>query len=289
LKRQPVAAERPPLGVAQAGASDVGHVGPHSSQPLRQRLGEQVAGLLLTAIRLYEFLPDERLPSEAELCTQLGVNRMAIREGLRWLEDNQYIQMRRGRYGGAYVVATGLDVAVERIRGKAANLADLFEYRRAIEPVVAGLAAERIGERELARLERLHAQETQDPPIDRNRVRAIDVAFHKIIVVATRNEYLIAAVKDIRIWIAPGLDLLDASRARGKQSVDSHGRLIQCLRDHDATGATAAMRKHIGVTERAVLDVLVARGISDGIVRPSSAPAAGTSAKSRRAIGKTDA
>ena len=73
-------------------------------QPLRQRLGEQVASLLLTAIRLYEFLPDERLPPEAELCAQLGVNRMAVREGLRWLEDHQYIHVKRGRLGGAYVV-----------------------------------------------------------------------------------------------------------------------------------------------------------------------------------------
>jgi DNA-binding FadR family transcriptional regulator len=92
-----------------------------SVAPLRQRLGEQVASLLLTAIRLYEFLPEERLPPEAELAEQLGVNRMAVREGLRWLEERQYIRIRRGRYGGAYVVQPALDVAVERLRGMAVN------------------------------------------------------------------------------------------------------------------------------------------------------------------------
>ena len=39
---------------------------------------------------------------------------MAVREGLRWLEDHQYIRIQRGRYGGAYVVQPALDVAVER-------------------------------------------------------------------------------------------------------------------------------------------------------------------------------
>jgi len=254
-----------PRADARSAAVTVAHVGPRGTLPLRQRLGEQVAGLLLTAIRLYEFLPDERLPSEAELCTQLGVNRMAIREGLRWLEDQQYIQMRRGRYGGAYVIATGLDVAVERIRGKAANLAELLEYRRAVEPVASGLAATRIGERELGRLERLHAQETKQPPIDRSRMRAVDVAFHKIIVSATGNEYLIAAVKDIRIWIAPGLDLLDPSPERGRKSIECHGRLIQCMRDHDSDGAQAVMQEHIAVTEQAILDALVAQGLTEEV------------------------
>ena len=65
--------------------------------PKSVRLGEQVANLLLAAIRLHEYLPGQRLPSERELCIRLGVNRMAVREGLRWLEQEQYIEIRRGR------------------------------------------------------------------------------------------------------------------------------------------------------------------------------------------------
>ena len=73
-----------PASAAQPAEPDLtGAAGAARVQPLRQRLGEQVASLLLTAIRLYEFLPDERLPPENELCEQLGVNRMAVREGPR--------------------------------------------------------------------------------------------------------------------------------------------------------------------------------------------------------------
>jgi GntR family transcriptional regulator, transcriptional repressor for pyruvate dehydrogenase complex len=231
-------------------------------QPLRQRLGEQVASLLLTAIRLYEFLPDERLPPESELCEQLGVNRMAVREGLRWLEDHQYIRIQRGRYGGAYVVQPALDVAVERLRGMAVNFRQLFEYRAAIEPLAAELAAERIGPTELARLDRLHEMELQDPPIGRDRFRAVDVSLHQIVASACRNDYLIVAVKDIRVWIAPGLDLLDRSPERKQESLDSHERLIRCLRSRDRAGAGAAMRAHIASTERAVTAALSAQGFS---------------------------
>lgn len=231
-------------------------------QPLRQRLGEQVASLLLTAIRLYEFLPEERLPPEAELAEQLGVNRMAVREGLRWLEENQYIRIRRGRYGGAYVVQPALDVAVERLRGMSVNYRQLLEYRTAIEPLAAELAADRIGPAELARLERLHELELSKPPISRNRFRAVDVSFHRVLASSCRNDYLVVAVRDIRVWLAPALDLLDSSPVRRQESLDSHGRLIDCLRARDRAGAGEAMRAHLAVTARAVTAALAAQGVA---------------------------
>jgi GntR family transcriptional regulator, transcriptional repressor for pyruvate dehydrogenase complex len=229
------------------------------AQPTRQRLGEQVASLLLQAIRLHEYLPDERLPSEAELCEQLGVNRMAVREGLRWLEDHKYVRMQRGRYGGALVLDPGLDLAADRLRGRAEDLRQLFEFRAAVEPLVASLAAVRIEPVELAMLDRLHEEERHWPSVPRGRFRAIDVAIHKAIAAACRNQYLIDAVRDIRVWLAPGLDLLDPSVDRRNDSVECHGRLIACLRAGDGAGAEAAMRAHIGVTAHAVEAALESR------------------------------
>jgi GntR family transcriptional repressor for pyruvate dehydrogenase complex len=251
-----------------------------AAQPLRQRLGEQVAQLLLTAIRLHEFLPEERLPSEADLCAQLGVNRMAVREGLHWLEDHEYIRMQRGRYGGAFVLDPGLDLAVERVRGEIANLAQLFEYRAAVEPLAASLAASRIDESELLRLDRLHEEEMLKPPVSRGRFRAIDVTIHRIIAGACRNGYLTAAVKDIRVWLAPGLDLLGPSPYRRQESVDCHGELIGYLHAHDSAGAERAMRAHIEVTERAITSVMNAQRVR---------AASGRSPRSARSeFGRTD-
>ncbi len=186
---------------------------------------------------------------------------MAVREGLRWLEDHRYIRIQRGRYGGAYVVQPALDVAVERLRGMAVNFRQLFEYRAAIEPLAAQLAAERISPTELARLDRLHEQEMAQPPPDRSRFRAIDVCLHHIVATACRNDYLIVAVKDIRVWLAPALDLLDRSPRRREESVNGHGRLIECLRSGNPAGAAEVMRAHLAVTEQAVAAALAAQGL----------------------------
>ena len=239
-----------------------------TGQPLRYRLGEQVADLILTAIRLHEFMPGARLPSEMELCAQLGVNRMAVREGLRWLEDHKYIRMQRGRYGGAFVLDPELDVVMDRLSGRAADLRELFEYRTAVEPLVAALAAERINESELSRLNLLHKEELQEPSVIRGRFRAIDVAIHQIIAEASRNAYLVDAVQDIRVKLAPGLDLLEPSNDRRIQSIECHGKLIDCLSVQDAPGASAFMRAHIDATARAVVTALAARGIEEVQVGP---------------------
>jgi GntR family transcriptional repressor for pyruvate dehydrogenase complex len=239
-----------------------------AGQPLRYRLGEQVADLILTAIRLHEYMPGARLPSEMELCTQLGVNRMAVREGLRWLEDHKYVRMQRGRYGGAYVLDPELDVVMDRLSGRAADLRQLFEYRTAVEPLVAALAAERIDQSELSRLRLLHEEELQEPSVLRGRFRAIDVAIHQIIAEASRNAYLVDAVQDIRVKLAPGLDLLEPSNERRIQSIECHGELIDCLSARDAPGASAVMRTHIDATERAVVAALAAQGIEEAQVDP---------------------
>lgn len=232
-------------------------------QPLRYRLGEQVADLILTAIRLHEFMPGARLPTEMELCTQLGVNRMAVREGLRWLEDHKYIRMKMGRNGGAFVLDPELDVVMDRLSGRAADLRQLFEYRTAVEPLVAALAAERINQSELTRLDLLHAEELQEPSVVRDRFRAIDVAIHQIIAGASRNTYLVDAVQDIRVKLAPGLDLLKPTSHRRTQSIECHGQLIECLNAHDGPGASALMRVHIDATARAVVAALAAQGVEE--------------------------
>ena len=238
----------------------VQHLG-QSATPLRVRLGEQVAELLLAAIRLHEFLPGERLPSERELCARLGVNRTAVREGLRWLEQQRFIEIRRGKYGGAFVLHTPAEIALERIRGSIPELRQLLEFRALLEPMTAAIAAERIEPQELARLEDLHRREEQELGLTRAQVRAIDVEIHEIIAAASRNRYLFQAVWEIRLRLAPGLDLIGRTLTRRRESHSGHAQLLAALERHDATAAAAAMKSHLAATRSAIAAALAEKGI----------------------------
>ena len=228
-------------------------------RPRRVRLGDQVAGLLLAAIRLHEYLPGQRLPPERELCLRLGVNRTAVREGLRWLEIHQYIEIRRGKYGGAFVRQPGRDVALERVQSRAEPLRQLFEYRALIEPFACAAAAERITAAELERLRALAAADKDEPV--RARRRALDVEFHQLIADCTRNQHMSQAVREIRIELGPGLDLIQDSPPRSRESHQEHDRIIRALAAGAATAARQAMHRHVVATEREIRRALVELGV----------------------------
>ena len=235
----------------------------HNTGPSRLRLGEQVARLLLDAIRLREYVPGQRLPSERELCTRLAVNRTAVREGLRLLENQRFIEVRRGKYGGAFVLAATSDLALERVRGKIDELRQLFEYRELMEPLAAAMAAERIGEADLTRLTELHRRELYDLEFSDSgeQLRAIDEEIHELIAVATKNQHVLDAVHEARLRLALGLDLLGRFAARRHESTMGHAEIIEALVHHDSAEAAAAMERHAAATTRAVTEFLAERGI----------------------------
>jgi GntR family transcriptional regulator, transcriptional repressor for pyruvate dehydrogenase complex len=225
------------------------------------RLGEQVAMVLLGRIRLGEYLPGRRLPSERELGELLGVSRTAVREGLRWLEYQKYVEVRRGKHGGAVVLRTPLELAVERIKGHVADLVQLLEFRLLIEPMAAELAASRISADELERLRMLHQRHLKDPALTRAEARALDFQIHQLIADASGNEYVAGAVRDVRTRLALGLDLTEQTLTRSRKSRTGHAQVVDALARRDAAAARTAMEEHVAATGEAILTALAKHGL----------------------------
>jgi DNA-binding FadR family transcriptional regulator len=220
------------------------------------RLGEQVALFLLERIQLGEFLPGHRLPSERDLSEELGVSRTALREGLRWLEYQKYVEIRRGKHGGAFVQPTRPELALERIQGQVTDLVELLEYRLLVEPSAAQLAATHIGNRELDRLKALHHRQMTDPGLTRPEARAIDAEMHDIIANASGNRHLARAVRDIRTQLTIGLDLTEHTLTRARKSRTGHAQIITALERQDPSNARSAMKRHIAATGESILAAL---------------------------------
>jgi DNA-binding transcriptional MocR family regulator len=62
---------------------------------------------LAQAIRLGMVAVGERLPPERELAEQLRVSRVTLREAIGALREAGYLESRRGRSGGTFVVRAG--------------------------------------------------------------------------------------------------------------------------------------------------------------------------------------
>jgi GntR family transcriptional regulator len=84
----PLLADRPDL----AGGGDL---------PAHTRIGNWLEQLIASRA----LAPGDKLPSEVEIATALGVSRMTLRQALSAIEAKGLIDRRRGRFGGNFVAA----------------------------------------------------------------------------------------------------------------------------------------------------------------------------------------
>ncbi|MFG3025359.1 FadR/GntR family transcriptional regulator [Streptomyces sp. NPDC048254] len=92
----------------------------------------------------------DSLGSEVDLREQLGVSRAVLREAVRLVEHHQVARMRRGPNGGLIVCAPDAGPATRAmviyLEYVGTSVTDLLQARQLLEPIAAGLAADRITE-----------------------------------------------------------------------------------------------------------------------------------------------
>jgi len=126
------------------------------------KLADRATQQLQSLITRRTFQPGDRLPSERELGSRLGVSRTVIREALRTLSTKGLVEVRDG--AGAYVRAPSTDlvsellgICVSHMETGDVTSGHILEMRRILEIEMSGLAAERRGPDDLAELERFLA------------------------------------------------------------------------------------------------------------------------------------
>jgi DNA-binding FadR family transcriptional regulator len=223
---------------------------------------ELVVDQVRRAIQIGRFLTGEKLPSERELADQLGVSRTTVREAMRVLQGERLIEIRRGRFGGAIVTAPESTPAEGRqiVRRRLAELENVFDYRLAIEPAAAGLAAQRRTRGDLAGLEETLAAlralaagpdaEGLSPP---SRFFSTDADFHHRIALAARNPFLVQAVSDARA--AMFLPVGGVFSALHPDANRGHEEIYEAITSADAEAARQAMTEHIELTRQALREM----------------------------------
>jgi len=82
---------------------------------------EETVERLLHTIKLGVVAPGDRLPAERDLATRLRVSRETLRDAIGSLREAGYLESRRGRSGGTFVVTNSVPVArSKRLRPSAA-------------------------------------------------------------------------------------------------------------------------------------------------------------------------
>ncbi|WP_248960526.1 FadR/GntR family transcriptional regulator [Sphaerisporangium perillae] len=212
---------------------------------------EETVERLLQAIKLGVVAHGDKLPPERELAVQLGISRVTLREAIRALQQAGYLDVRRGRYGGAFVVYEpprprhgDLRRAVNQMG--ADDLDDALTFRMAIECGAAQvLAAIDLTEEQRALLRRRLADVNDAAPGD---YRRLDTAFHLSIAELTGSALLAAAAADARLRVT---DLLNAIPVLGPNidhAAAQHAAMVAAILAGDPEAARKAVVEHLDGT-----------------------------------------
>ena len=218
------------------------------------KTAEVIAARIRGQIARGELAAGDRLPPEDELMAALGVARPTLREGLRILESEGLVVVRRGRGGGPRVVAPTIE-GVARGFGMllqldGVTLVDLYEARALLEPELAASLAAAHTDDDLDAL-RVCVEETARAADadDRGRFGEAAARIHEVLVERAGNKTL-AHFADLlhglveRSYIGGATDE-HTDQALLRRAVRSYRRLLQLVEEGDAEGARAHWRRQM--------------------------------------------
>ena len=215
-----------------------------------ESLGDVVADIIKHQIfDEHRYKPGDRLPVEQELADEMQVSRTALREGIKTLEYQGVVEIRRGV--GTFVSTSfglGEDADVESSEEEQrAILREWYHARLGTDVQAARLAAESATDEELAEIVALQARIRKMAGLDADFFK-LDSEFHKAILHASHNRVLIALdASAITSWSYYLLaSQCQALRQRmSSNAVNNHDLVVTCLLERDAEGAALAMRHHL--------------------------------------------
>lgn len=211
---------------------------------------EETVERLAHAIKLGLVPPGERFPPERLLAPRLGISRVTLREALRALEQAGYIESRRGRNGGAYVThrngsSASARTARRAIREMGEGLFDRLQFRRALEPAAAQLAAERSGEVDTKHLTGL--TENAAAAVKAN-YRAQDLRLHLAIAELTGSPALVDAIAHVQTQLSDLLGAFPIVEASLKHSDQQHIAIVRAIQNGRPARARQLMEAHVDAT-----------------------------------------
>ncbi|HVX21010.1 MAG TPA: FadR/GntR family transcriptional regulator [Acidimicrobiales bacterium] len=214
-----------------------------------------VAKKIVEEISRRNYPPGTKLPTEREMLEQYGVGRGTLRESLRFLEMNGVVTMKPGP-GGGPIVGEPDSRDLAGTLGLFLQLHDtsfrsIVEVRLLLEPIIAGLAAEKAPQEMLDRIGE-SVQAMDDGLGDEERFLEANEEFHELVAWASGNAVFALLICSLH-WITDGSPLgVDYPEARRKAVLRAHREVYEALAARDSAKASVTMARHLDEFRRYV-------------------------------------
>lgn len=225
-------------------------IAPVKSTRIYEEIVRQIKGMIAEG----RLKSGDQLPPERDLAEKFLVSRTSVREALRALESVGLIEIRPGE--GTFVREVSVEALVEPLAlvllAQREMIGELFEARRLLEPVIAGLAARRATREEVQEMERILDEQAKEIAAG-NTGLAQDAAFHAAIATAAHNRAITRIVHAVMDLLAQSREEAISTPGRPTRSHEDHRRVLDAIRGGDAAAAEKAMQDHVVAVEALVL------------------------------------
>lgn len=196
--------------------------------PLSMELAEAIRALILAG----ELADDQKVPEKA-LCERFGVSRTPLREALKILSTEGFVQLVPNR--GARV--SGLTIE---------EVEEGFPVLAALESLSGELAASRITEAEIETIADMNTRmractEAGDLP----GYFALNQAIHHAILAAARNPTLSQHHQKLSMRMRRARYISNISAARWRRAMDEHDLILEGLRARDGESLSRILKRHL--------------------------------------------
>jgi DNA-binding GntR family transcriptional regulator len=207
------------------------------------RSADRIREELEQAIMAAEFAEGERL-DEVTLAARFAVSRTPVREALHALAASGLVETIPRR--GVFVRYPSF-----------IRLVEMFDVMAELEAMCARLAARRITEEELERLEAAAlACEKAMEKGDADGYYRENERFHHVLYHASGNSFLAEQASRLHKRLQPFRRLQLRVRGRLRQSMQEHRDVQKAVAAGDAEGAARALRRHISIQGENLKDLM---------------------------------
>jgi GntR family transcriptional repressor for pyruvate dehydrogenase complex len=212
----------------------------------KTRVYEEIVVKVKNMIEKGRLHSGDQLPSERELAEVFNVSRSSVREALRSLETQGYLESRQG--DGTYIARQPVETLVNPLAtvifSEKDGQMELFEMRKLIEPQLAFLAAERATPEEIVMLGK--AVQLQEDAYSRGESGTeVDKTFHYILAKAAKNKVILRIVDNIMDLLSESRDKYLQVEGRPEKSLERHKQVLEAIRSGDRELAAQVMQEHL--------------------------------------------
>jgi DNA-binding GntR family transcriptional regulator len=207
---------------------------PTQTESLTSQAYQQVRAAIIQG----EFEPGAPL-FEVHLASQLGMSRTPVREALKVLARDGFVEVVPTR---GYVVP----------RRSIDDMRELFELRESLEGMAARFAAMRATDQDLKELERLCINYAREQ--DWAKWAQIGTSFHDLLLVAARNGRLTAMLDSLNGQIVHSRrTVLQGNAQRRDAAIREHRAILEAVKAQQPDEAEARAREHVRLSYEATV------------------------------------